>query len=74
MEKKSKGLELSLTNLVSILSLISTVIYCTWYFASVEQRIALIEQQLSETRTEISQMSNQIEEIYQILLDNKKSG
>lgn len=98
---KPVELKHSATILTTIISFITTIVYCTWYLATEEKRISLVEQHQveieshislmrednektneqqqtqqinfqNEIHSDIAQLSTRIEQIYQILLDNRK--
>lgn len=46
--------------LTTIITLISTIVYITWFAAGIEKRVALVEQHSTEIQTRFEQSNDQI--------------
>lgn len=53
------GITHYLAPLTTLITLISTIVYITWFAASIEKRVSLVEQHSSEIQTRLEQSSIQ---------------
>jgi len=85
MVDKIKKVGAFFTMLTSVLSLLATIVYITWFQASLDKRVSLLEQAQGEIIYRLSDMKTnqeqnmtrnetEIDLIYQILLNHKKGN